>query len=35
MQNDFHQCFWSWKSLWNCCMTIKVEGDYFKGDGGE
>jgi hypothetical protein len=32
-QNDFQKCFRSWKSRWDRC--IKVEGDYFEGDGGE
>jgi hypothetical protein len=32
-QNDFQQCFWSWKSLWYLC--INAEEDYFEGDGGE
>jgi len=30
-QNDFQQCFRSWKSLWNHCINAK--GNYFKGDG--
>ena len=32
-QNNFQQCFWSWKSRWDPC--INAEGDYFEGDGGE
>ena len=32
-QNDFQQCFQSWKSCWDLC--INVEGGYFEGDGGE
>jgi hypothetical protein len=32
-QNDFQQCFRSWKSGWDCCIT--AEEDYFEGDGGE
>jgi hypothetical protein len=32
-QNDFQQCFRSWKSRWDRC--INAEGDYFEGDGGE
>jgi hypothetical protein len=32
-QNDFQQCFRSWKSRWNSC--INAEGDYFEGDGGK
>ena len=30
-QKDFQQCFWSWKSCWDCCINAKR--DYFKGDG--
>jgi hypothetical protein len=33
MQNDFQQCFRSWKSRWDRC--INAEGDYFEGDGSE
>ena len=33
MQNDFQQCFWSWKSHWDRC--INAEGNYFEGDGGK
>jgi transposase len=32
-QNDFQQCFQSWKSHWDRC--INAEGDYIEGDGGE
>jgi hypothetical protein len=32
-QNDFQQCFRSWKSSWD--RYIKAEGDYLEGDGGE
>jgi hypothetical protein len=32
-QNDFQECFRSWKSRWDRC--INAERDYFKGDGGE
>jgi hypothetical protein len=32
-QNDFQQCFRSWKSRW--CRCINSEGDYFEGDRGE
>jgi hypothetical protein len=32
-QNDFQQCFRSWKSHWDC--SINTEGEYFEGDGGE
>jgi hypothetical protein len=33
MQNDFQQCFQSWKSCWDPC--INAERDYFEGDRGE
>jgi hypothetical protein len=33
MQNDFQNCFLSWKCCWNHC--ISAEGDYFEGNGGE
>jgi hypothetical protein len=32
-QNDFQQCFRSWKSSWD--RNISAEGDYFEGDGSE
>jgi hypothetical protein len=32
-QNDFQQCFKSWKSRWDRC--INAEGEHFEGDGGE
>jgi hypothetical protein len=32
-QNDWQQCFQSWKSHWDCC--INAEGDYFEWDWGE
>jgi hypothetical protein len=32
-QNDFQQCFRSWRSCWDHC--INAEGDYLKGDEGE
>jgi hypothetical protein len=32
-ENDFQQCFLSWKSHWDRC--INAEGNYFEGDRGE
>jgi hypothetical protein len=32
-QNDFQQCFQSWKSHWD--RFINAEGNYFEGDGGK
>jgi len=32
-QDDFQQCFHSWKFQWDHC--INAEGSYFKGEGGE
>jgi len=32
-RNFFQQCFRSWKSRWNRC--ISADGDYFKGDRSE
>jgi hypothetical protein len=33
MQNDFQQCFQSWKSCWD--HFINIEGDKFEGVGGK
>jgi hypothetical protein len=32
-QNDFQQCFQSWKSRWD--HRIKAQGDYCEGNGGK
>jgi len=29
---DFSECFQKWQNCWDHC--IQVQGDYFKGDGG-